>query len=70
MSKHPISFQNLHKQAFNFYFNCFPDFDECKEGTHNCLDAKFEVCENKVGGFTCGCTQNYYLVDGECVSGK
>ncbi|OMO75921.1 hypothetical protein COLO4_25789 [Corchorus olitorius] len=34
------------------------DVDECKDGSHDCIDEKH--CTNNVGSFTCFCPKGYY----------
>ncbi|XP_069049466.1 fibulin-5 [Lepisosteus oculatus] len=41
------------------------DIDECETSTHQCNPT--QVCINTAGGYTCSCTEGYWLVNGQCV---
>ncbi|XP_056108991.1 fibulin-5 [Rhinichthys klamathensis goyatoka] len=40
------------------------DVDECETGSHQCNPT--QVCINTAGGYTCSCTEGYWLVGGQC----
>ncbi|XP_041929061.1 fibulin-5 [Alosa sapidissima] len=40
------------------------DIDECEANTHQCNPT--QVCFNTDGGYTCSCTEGYWLVSGQC----
>ncbi|XP_032883556.1 fibulin-5 isoform X1 [Amblyraja radiata] len=44
--------------------NC-ADVDECTAGTHQCNPS--QICINTEGGYSCSCTDGYWLTDGQCM---
>lgn len=40
------------------------DIDECEAESHQCNPT--QVCINTAGGYTCSCTEGYWLVAGQC----
>lgn len=42
----------------------FPDIDECEARSHQCNPT--QVCINTAGGYSCSCTEGYWLVAGQC----
>ncbi|CAL8289247.1 unnamed protein product [Gadus morhua 'NCC'] len=40
------------------------DIDECEASSHQCNPT--QVCINTAGGYTCSCTEGYWLVAGQC----
>ncbi|XP_051874723.1 fibulin-5 [Pristis pectinata] len=44
--------------------NCV-DIDECTAGTHQCNPS--QICINTEGGYSCSCTEGYWLSDGQCM---
>uniref|UniRef100_A0A6Q2YZC4 Developmental arteries and neural crest EGF-like protein n=1 Tax=Esox lucius TaxID=8010 RepID=A0A6Q2YZC4_ESOLU len=40
------------------------DIDECVTDSHQCNPT--QVCINTAGGYTCSCTEGYWLVGGQC----
>ncbi|XP_028853002.1 fibulin-5 isoform X2 [Denticeps clupeoides] len=40
------------------------DIDECETSAHQCNPT--QVCFNTDGGYTCSCTEGYWLVGGQC----
>uniref|UniRef100_A0A8B9H8Q2 Fibulin 5 n=1 Tax=Astyanax mexicanus TaxID=7994 RepID=A0A8B9H8Q2_ASTMX len=40
------------------------DIDECEAESHQCNPT--QVCINTAGGYTCSCTEGYWLVGGQC----
>ncbi|XP_036811254.1 fibulin-5 isoform X1 [Oncorhynchus mykiss] len=40
------------------------DMDECETDSHQCNPT--QVCINTAGGYTCSCTEGYWLVGGQC----
>uniref|UniRef100_A0A8C1J4W2 Fibulin-5-like n=1 Tax=Cyprinus carpio TaxID=7962 RepID=A0A8C1J4W2_CYPCA len=40
------------------------DVDECETQSHQCNPT--QVCINTAGGYTCSCTEGYWLVGGQC----
>ncbi|XP_018583374.1 fibulin-5 isoform X1 [Scleropages formosus] len=40
------------------------DIDECETNSHQCNPT--QVCINTAGGYTCSCTEGYWLVGGQC----
>lgn len=41
-----------------------PDIDECETNSHHCNPT--QVCINTAGGYTCSCTEGYWLIGGQC----
>ncbi|XP_078516194.1 fibulin-5 isoform X2 [Lissotriton helveticus] len=41
------------------------DIDECLSETHQCNPT--QVCINTEGGYTCSCTEGYWLLEGQCL---
>lgn len=48
----------------SFLFVSFPDIDECEARSHQCNPT--QVCINTAGGYSCTCTEGYWLVAGQC----
>lgn len=46
------------------FFPPFLDVDECEAESHQCNPT--QVCINTAGGYTCSCTEGYWLVGGQC----
>ena len=46
-------------------YDIFTDIDECKRGTHNCMEAS--NCKNTIGSYTCLCNKGYEMKNGRCV---
>lgn len=44
-----------------------PDIDECETNSHHCNPT--QVCINTAGGYTCSCTEGYWLIGGQCQGG-
>ncbi|KAK7904439.1 hypothetical protein WMY93_017046 [Mugilogobius chulae] len=40
------------------------DIDECETNSHHCNPT--QVCLNTAGGYTCSCTEGYWLIGGQC----
>uniref|UniRef100_A0A3P9Q385 Fibulin 5 n=1 Tax=Poecilia reticulata TaxID=8081 RepID=A0A3P9Q385_POERE len=40
------------------------DIDECETNSHHCNPT--QVCINTAGGYTCSCTEGYWLIAGQC----
>ncbi|XP_068195610.1 fibulin-5 [Antennarius striatus] len=40
------------------------DVDECETNSHHCNPT--QVCINTAGGYTCSCTEGYWLIGGQC----
>uniref|UniRef100_A0AAQ5Y636 Developmental arteries and neural crest EGF-like protein n=1 Tax=Amphiprion ocellaris TaxID=80972 RepID=A0AAQ5Y636_AMPOC len=40
------------------------DIDECETNSHHCNPT--QVCINTSGGYTCSCTEGYWLIGGQC----
>uniref|UniRef100_A0A8C6TTD1 Fibulin 5 n=1 Tax=Neogobius melanostomus TaxID=47308 RepID=A0A8C6TTD1_9GOBI len=40
------------------------DIDECETNSHHCNPT--QVCINTAGGYTCSCTEGYWLIGGQC----
>nr|XP_023691796.1 fibulin-5 [Paramormyrops kingsleyae] len=40
------------------------DIDECEVNSHQCNPT--QVCINTAGGYTCSCTEGYWLIGGQC----
>uniref|UniRef100_A0A3P8RGF2 EGF-like domain-containing protein n=1 Tax=Astatotilapia calliptera TaxID=8154 RepID=A0A3P8RGF2_ASTCA len=40
------------------------DIDECETNSHHCNPT--QVCINTAGGYTCSCTEGYWLLGGQC----
>ncbi|XP_038158668.1 fibulin-5 [Cyprinodon tularosa] len=40
------------------------DIDECETNSHHCNPT--QVCINTAGGYTCSCTEGYWLLAGQC----
>lgn len=49
---------------FLLYF-CVPDVDECASDSHQCNPT--QICINTEGGYTCSCTEGYWLLEGQCL---
>lgn len=45
-------------------FHLAPDIDECETNSHHCNPT--QVCINTAGGYTCSCTEGYWLIGGQC----
>ncbi|KAA8581830.1 hypothetical protein FQN60_008570, partial [Etheostoma spectabile] len=41
-----------------------PDIDECETNSHHCNPT--QVCINTAGGYTCSCTEGFWLIGGQC----
>ncbi|KAM8920845.1 fibulin-5 [Pelodytes ibericus] len=41
------------------------DVDECTSDSHQCNPT--QVCINTEGGYTCSCTEGYWLLEGQCL---
>ncbi|XP_039597449.1 fibulin-5 [Polypterus senegalus] len=41
------------------------DIDECVANSHQCNPT--QICINTEGGYTCSCTDGYWLVEGQCL---
>lgn len=41
------------------------DIDECATETNQCNPT--QICINTEGGYTCSCTEGYWLIDGQCL---
>ncbi|XP_066463646.1 fibulin-5 [Eleutherodactylus coqui] len=41
------------------------DIDECASDSHQCNPT--QVCINTEGGYTCSCTEGYWLLEGQCL---
>uniref|UniRef100_A0A8C5MPX1 Fibulin-5 n=1 Tax=Leptobrachium leishanense TaxID=445787 RepID=A0A8C5MPX1_9ANUR len=41
------------------------DIDECASETHHCNPT--QICINTEGGYTCSCTEGYWLLEGQCL---
>ncbi|XP_030069689.1 fibulin-5 [Microcaecilia unicolor] len=41
------------------------DVDECASGGHQCNPT--QICINTEGGYTCSCTDGYWLLEGQCL---
>lgn len=46
------------------HFSLFSDIDECETNSHHCNPT--QVCINTAGGYTCSCTEGYWLIAGQC----
>jgi hypothetical protein len=46
------------------YF-CIADVDECATDSHQCNPT--QICINTEGGYTCSCTDGYWLLEGQCL---
>lgn len=46
------------------YF-CVADIDECASDSHQCNPT--QICINTEGGYTCSCTEGYWLLEGQCL---
>lgn len=46
------------------YF-CVADVDECASDSHQCNPT--QICINTEGGYTCSCTEGYWLLEGQCL---
>lgn len=44
-----------------------PDIDECETNSHHCNPT--QLCINTAGGYTCSCTEGYWLIGGQCQGG-
>lgn len=53
-----------HKKLTFPPFLFIPDIDECTANSHQCNPT--QVCINTAGGYTCSCTEGYWLVGGQC----
>ncbi|CAH2327642.1 fibulin-5 [Pelobates cultripes] len=42
------------------------DIDECVSETHHCNPT--QICINTEGGYTCSCTEGYWLLEGQCLA--
>uniref|UniRef100_A0A673C406 EGF-like domain-containing protein n=1 Tax=Sphaeramia orbicularis TaxID=375764 RepID=A0A673C406_9TELE len=40
------------------------DIDECETNSHHCNPT--QVCINTAGGYTCSCSEGYWLIGGQC----
>ncbi|KAG8013127.1 Fibulin-5 [Nibea albiflora] len=40
------------------------DIDECETNSHHCNPT--QVCINTAGGYTCSCTEGFWLIGGQC----
>lgn len=49
---------------FLLYF-CVADVDECASDSHQCNPT--QICINTEGGYTCSCTEGYWLLEGQCL---
>ncbi|XP_007906718.1 fibulin-5 isoform X1 [Callorhinchus milii] len=45
--------------------NMCVDTDECTSGIHQCNPS--QICINTEGGYSCSCTEGYWLVEGQCM---
>ncbi|XP_056349494.1 fibulin-5 isoform X2 [Oenanthe melanoleuca] len=41
------------------------DIDECASDSHQCNPT--QICINTEGGYTCSCTEGYWLLEGQCL---
>lgn len=41
------------------------DVDECASESHQCNPT--QICINTEGGYTCSCTEGYWLLEGQCL---
>ncbi|MEE6494346.1 hypothetical protein FKM82_017106 [Ascaphus truei] len=41
------------------------DIDECESESHHCNPT--QICINTEGGYTCSCTDGYWLLEGQCL---
>ncbi|MBV95817.1 Fibulin-5, partial [Eschrichtius robustus] len=41
------------------------DVDECATDSHQCNPT--QICINTEGGYTCSCTDGYWLLEGQCL---
>uniref|UniRef100_A0A4W3IIL4 Fibulin 5 n=1 Tax=Callorhinchus milii TaxID=7868 RepID=A0A4W3IIL4_CALMI len=48
-----------------YYFPALTDTDECTSGIHQCNPS--QICINTEGGYSCSCTEGYWLVEGQCM---
>lgn len=44
---------------------CVTDVDECATDSHQCNPT--QICINTEGGYTCSCTDGYWLLEGQCL---
>lgn len=44
---------------------CVADVDECASDSHQCNPT--QICINTEGGYTCSCTEGYWLLEGQCL---
>lgn len=44
---------------------CVADVDECATDSHQCNPT--QICINTEGGYTCSCTDGYWLLEGQCL---
>lgn len=58
------SFVDVFCNIFLLYF-CVADVDECASDSHQCNPT--QICINTEGGYTCSCTEGYWLLEGQCL---
>lgn len=50
---------------FIMWFSCvLSDVDECETNSHHCNPT--QVCINTAGGYTCSCTEGFWLIGSQC----
>lgn len=63
----PVQFEQppvLISNALSLYFSV-ADIDECASDSHQCNPT--QICINTEGGYTCSCTEGYWLLEGQCL---
>lgn len=58
------SFAVAISNIFLLYF-FVADVDECASDSHQCNPT--QICINTEGGYTCSCTEGYWLLEGQCL---
>lgn len=58
------SFVAVISNIFLLYL-CVADVDECASDSHQCNPT--QICINTEGGYTCSCTEGYWLLEGQCL---
>lgn len=63
----PVQFKQplvLISNTLLLYFSV-ADIDECASDSHQCNPT--QICINTEGGYTCSCTEGYWLLEGQCL---
>lgn len=53
------------KVKVTFFEIFLTDVDECATDSHQCNPT--QICINTEGGYTCSCTDGYWLLEGQCL---